>query len=141
MVTGSIKPKEGKVFSGENLRWSWYRACVAAGVGEFFETGDPRHPRRYKGLNIHDLRRSALNNFRKQGVPEVVAMKFSGHAERAVFDRYNIVDVAEQRDAMKRIEQASRRVGSLLGGNEVSNKSFIFKCPSGGTGRRASFRS
>lgn len=110
--------KEGEVFSGENLRWSWNRACVVAGVGRFFPTGDPRHPNRYEGLTIHDLRRSALNNFRKQRVPEAVAMRFSGHASRAVFDRYNIVDVDEQRAAMKKVEKAPREagnVGRLLG--------------------------
>lgn len=111
----AVKEKEGKVFSGENLRWSWNRACVAAGVGKFFPTGDPRHPNRYEGLTIHDLRRSALNNFRKQHVPEAVAMRFSGHASRAVFDRYNIVDVDEQRAAMKKVEKAPH-VGILLGG-------------------------
>lgn len=109
-----VKVKEGKVFSGDNLRWSWNRACVAAGVGEFFPTGDKRHPRRYEGLNIHDLRRSALNNFRKQHVPEAVAMRFSGHASRVVFDRYNIVDVDEQRAAMRKVEKAPNG-GRLLG--------------------------
>lgn len=119
----AVKVKEGLVFSGENLRWSWNRACVAAGVGKFIPTGDPRHPNRYEGLTIHDLRRSALSNFRKQHVPEAVAMRFSGHASRAVFDRYSIVDVDEQRAAMKKVEQHTaptaprrpRRVGRLLG--------------------------
>lgn len=136
-----VEPKEGKVFSGDNLRWSWNRACVAAGLGKFFPTGDPRHPRRYEGLTIHDLRRSALSNFRKQHLPEVVAMEFSGHTSRATFLRYNIVDDSGEtrRDAQSR---QRRHVGRFVGSRlRMSSKSFSFACPSGGTGRRASFRS
>jgi integrase len=99
----SAADKSRTVFDGTNLRKVWQRACVAAGLGTLTEV-EGRRDKRYTGLIVHDLRRSAIKNLMKAGTSERVAMSISGHKTRDVFDRYHIVDTEDVVEAMRRVQ-------------------------------------
>jgi len=120
-----MREKEGLVFDSSNLRKSWVKACDTVGIGKIVPLEGKKYYL-YSGLSIHDLRPSGAQNLGKAGIPESVAMKITGHKNRSVFDRYDIVDVEDVQQAMNRVEQAAlptvnttRRV--LKGKKLVSN--------------------
>jgi integrase len=83
---GELKPRAIKT-----LRGAWRVAARAAGV---------------PGRIPHDLRRTAVRNLVRAGVPQTVAMKMTGHLTASVFDRYNIVSPGDLKDAARRLDAA-----------------------------------
>ncbi len=73
---------------GHSLK-GWRRSAEAAGVPE---------------LLFHDLRRSAIRNMERAGIPRKIAMSISGHRTESVYLRYDIVSQKDLAIAREKLE-------------------------------------
>lgn len=73
----------------KDFREAWITACKAAG-----------HP----GLHFHDLRRSAVRNLERAGVPRSIAMSITGHTTESTYRRYDITSSKDLRLAAEKLE-------------------------------------
>jgi integrase len=77
-----------------DFRKRWKNLCTAAGV---------------PGLLFHDLRRTAARNLRAAGVAEEIIMRIAGWKTSSVFKRYAIVNNADVRAALQKLERARQK--------------------------------
>jgi len=98
-ASGRIVPhvfhRRGERIKG--FRRAWMTACERAGVVRYF----------------HDMRRTAVRNLERQGVPRSWAMRLTGHRTESVYRRYAIVSERDAREAVRRL--AAGRTGTILG--------------------------
>jgi integrase len=71
-----------------SMRRAWNAACRRAGVPDAI---------------FHDLRRTAVRNLERAGVPRSVAMKLTGHKTEAVYRRYAIADAAALAEGVEKL--------------------------------------
>jgi integrase len=89
-ATGQVVPwvfhRNGKPLA--SLRKGWDRACTEAG---------------FPALIPHDLRRSAVRNLERAGVPRSTAMAMVGHKTESIYRRYAIVDETMLREGAEKL--------------------------------------
>ena len=71
-----------------DMREAWKSACAKA---------------RVSGMLRHDLRRTAVRNLERAGVPRSVAMKITGHRTESIYSRYAISNTNDQREGLKKL--------------------------------------
>jgi len=99
-VIPSVFHRKGKPIG--DFRKAWATACKKAGT---------------PGRIPYDLRRTAVRNLVRAGIPERVAMQMTGHKTRAVFERYNIVSEGDLDMAARRLDEIATVTNTVTNGN------------------------
>ena len=103
-ATGTIIPW---VFQGagrpiRSYRYAWAGACARAGTNVRGGVKVVVRPH-LVGRIVHDLRRTAVRNLERAGVPRSVAMQLTGHKTESVYRRYAIVAEADLREGVAKL--------------------------------------
>jgi integrase len=117
-LTTALEREQGRVIpwvfhnQGEPIKHfakAWKRATKAAGL---------------PGRIPHDFRRTAVRNLVRAGVPEMIAMKLTGHKTRAVFDRYDITSGRDLREAVGKLARFHKNADTASGrpSSELASK-------------------
>jgi len=81
------------------FRNAWVQACRCAGC---------------VGMIPHDLRRTAVRNLERAGVPRSVAMKLTGHKTESVYNRYAIVAEQDLREGVAKLARLNPGEGRTM---------------------------
>jgi hypothetical protein len=120
----------------KDFRAAWRNACVRAGVGRWLcrlcshPILDNKCPKcgqidpKYKGLIVHDLRRTGARNLRRLGVAEGTIMKIGGWKTASVFRRYDITDEADLEAAAERLNQKRQKLALQQTENQARTQEF-----------------
>lgn len=74
---------------------AWKTACKQAGLPVA----------RPVKKHFHELRQTTARNLNRAGVPDPIVMQIMGHKTRAMYDRYNIVNEEDMRDALAKMQK------------------------------------
>ena len=74
-------------------------------MGQVHNVGGTLAPGRY----VHDLRRTAVRNLERAGVPQSVAMQLTGHKTEVVYRRYAIVAEGDLREGLAKLARLPTR--------------------------------
>ena len=103
-----VEDRNGAAFYQGAFRKSWISACIKCKLGHWEYLDAKKKRKKYVGLLVHDLRRSAIRNLTLAGVPQNVVMAISGHKTIATFLRYNISSPKQLQTAMQAVELQQR---------------------------------
>ena len=95
----------------KDFRPDWNRACRKLKLGYGYRIREKYNEKWEKeglkeGPTFHDFRRTAVRNFNRDGIPENIAMKITGHKTNSTYKRYGIVSVEDLKWAAEK--QAER---------------------------------